>query len=377
VANKQQQQQQQQQLVCIGFFMLFCLIATLSFSSCALGIFPKNDSDASAKNLEQLKNFALAKINADRENFGLAPVSQSNNTAAQVQADELMQTQFVSHMTVDGLKPYMLYSLYNGTGYVQQNLGQISYMDSKKSSSQNNNTADNTVANDIGLTSSELCSNTKMFHCLPIDPYRAIENLEYLMIYDDAKCCNNGHRNNTLNNFHTHVSLGIAFSKYYFVMVQNFENRYLEPNYLVQKDKENIKLKAKIIEPNKVDFQINHVSFFLDDLPNRTEYEKNKNKTHYELGDLKLIVSKPLPSYVKYQQNDNSHYKIIEAKKWDLGKYDVNLEIKIPDYMNLKDKVMTMVVYAKKTDSNDGENENTDADAELPIPLTSHTFFNY
>ena len=360
--------------------MLFCLIATLFSSAIALGIFQKNDSDASKGNLEQLKNFALAKINADRENFGLPPVSQSNNTAAQVQADELLKTQFVSHMTVDGLKPYMLYSLYNGTGYVQQNLGQIRYIDSKNSSSPNNNnnpsTTNNTGNNDFGLTSSELCSSAKRFYCAPIDPYRAIENLEYLMIYDDAKCCNNGHKNNTLNNFHTHVSLGIAFNKYYFVMVQNFENRYLEPNYQIQKDKENIKLEAKIIEPNKVNFQINHISFFLDDLPNRTDYEKYKNKTHYELGDLKLIVSKPLPSYIKYLQNDKSPYKIIEAKKWDLGKDDVNLEIKIPDYLNLKDKVMTMVVYAKKATNNDGENENTD-DADPPIPLTSHTFFNY
>lgn len=43
----------------------------------------KNDSHASQTNLEQLKDFALTKINDDRKNFGLDPVFQSNNTAAQ------------------------------------------------------------------------------------------------------------------------------------------------------------------------------------------------------------------------------------------------------------------------------------------------------
>jgi hypothetical protein len=43
--------------------------------------------------------------------------------------------------------------------------------------------------------------------------------------------------------------------------------------------------------------------------------------------------------------------------------------------MSVKDKVLTMVVYAKKADSlDDGNGESNDSDH--PIPLTSHTFFN-
>lgn len=365
------------QLTCVGFIVLCCLFANfLSSSSNALEHMQKNDSHASQTNLEQLKDFALTKINDDRKNFGLDPVFQSNNTAAQAQADELLKTQYISHLTVDGLKPYMLYSLYNGTGYVQQNLGQISYIDTKNSAGQNN---DDTLYDgsdkDGNLTSSELCRSAKKFYCAPIDPYKAIENLENLMIYDDKKCCNDGHKNNTLYPFHTHVSLGVAFNKYYFVMVQNFENRYLGPDYQIQKDDESIKLEAKILEQNKTNFLINHVSFFLDDHPTRIVYEKNKNKTHYELGDLKLIVSKPLPPYIKYLQQDDGSYQIIEAKKWDLDKNGVNLEIKLPEYLNVKDKVLTMVVYAKKADNMVGGNGENDY-SDPPIPLTSHTFFN-
>ncbi len=360
-------------MICVGFIVLCCLFSNfLSTSSNALEHIQKNDLDATKTNLEQLKDFALTEINDDRKNFGLAPVFQSNNTAAQIQANELLKTQYILHLTVDGLKPYMLYSLYNGTGYVQQNLGQISYMNTKNSTSQNNK---NSHGEDNNLTSSELCASDKKFYCAPIDPYKAIENLEYLMIYDDKKCCNDGHKNNTLCRFHTHVSLGIAFNKYYFVMVQNFENRYLGSDYQIQKDDENIKLEAKILEQNKTDFLINPVSFFLDDHPTKIVYEKNKNKTHYELGDLKLIVSKPLSPYIKYLQQDNGSYQIIEAKKWDLDKNDVNLEIILPEYLNVKDKVLTMVVYAKKAVSIDDENMENDY-SDPPIPLASHTFFN-
>jgi hypothetical protein len=36
------------------------------------------------------------------------------------------------------------------------------------------------------------------------------------------------HRNNILHKHHTHVSIGLAYDKYSFVFVQNFENNYVE-----------------------------------------------------------------------------------------------------------------------------------------------------
>jgi hypothetical protein len=159
-------------------------------------------------------------------------------------------------------------------------------------------------------------------------------------------------------------------------MVQNFENHYLEPRYQIQKDEANIKLEAKFLDQNETNFQINYVSFFLDNHPTKTEYEKNKNKTHYELGDLKLIVSKPLPSHIKYVQQDDSSFKIIEAKKWDFDKNNIDMEINLPESLDVKDKVLTMVVYAKKPGNINDENRKGD-DSDTSIPLTSHTFFNY
>ena len=86
------------------------------------------------------------------------------------------------------------------------------------------------------------------------------------------------------------------------------------------------------------------------------------------------MVSKPLPSDLKYiQDKEDDTYKIIEAKKWELNEDDINLEFQIPETLNVKDKILTMVVYAQPVNtegviSNDISNDY--------VPLTSYTFFN-
>lgn len=347
------------QLISVCSLLLLYFITNQINPINALEPFQKNDIFNSSKTLEELKDFALTEINEDRKDFGLEPVVKSNNSAAQIQADEILKTESLSHLTTSGLKPYMLYSLYDGTGYVQQNVAQISYILPTNGSQQNDQKP------------SDLCNNSnKYYYCPDIDPIKAIEDLEYSMVYNDSKCCNNGHKNNILNKFHTHVSLGIAYNDYSFVIVQNFENQYLDSNYTVEKNKDEIKLQAKILDPNNYNFTINHVSFFLDDHPTKLNYEENKNKNSYELGDLKLMVSKPLPAYEKYVQEDNS-YKIVEAEKWDSTMSNINMEMKIPDALSIKNKVLTMVVYGESIETNsDKANEND------YIPLTSYTFFN-
>lgn len=77
----------------------------------------------------ELKEYAVNKINEDRVKFGLAPVSLSNdNGAAQVQAEEQLKMQKLSHWTTDGMKPYMRYSyVYGGHDNVVQNVAQEAY----------------------------------------------------------------------------------------------------------------------------------------------------------------------------------------------------------------------------------------------------------
>ena len=348
----------------VGSFLIFSLfIANMSLSHASNPIsmiYPKD----STYTMQALKNFALSKINEDRAKHGLSPLLQSNNSAAQIHANELLQTKTISHLTTDGFKPYMLYSLYNGTGYVQQNIGQISYILSNHGQNY--------------IKASDLCYDFKRFYCPVIDQYKAINDLEYSMMNNDEACCNNGHKNNILNKFHTHVSIGIAFNKYYFVMVQNFENHYLSSDVKVLKNNEDIILEAKIKDENKFNFVINHVSFFLDEFPTKLNYEKNRDKNSYDFGDLKLMISKPLPSDLKYvQENKDDSYKIIEAKKWDLNNNNIDLEFQLPDTLNTKNKILTMVVYAQTLDDNQDDNQDKDYINPEYVPITSYTFFNY
>jgi len=340
----------------VGLF----LITVLSFNSIVLSFASEfllmNNSLPYTKTLKDLKNFALSKINDDRNKYGLSPLQLSNNTAAQTHANELLRTKTISHLSMDGFKPFMLYSFYNGTGYVQQNVGQISYV------------LDNGSQN--FYTVSDLCFDHTRFYCPVIDQYKAVNDLQHSMVYNDKICCNNGHKNNILNKYHTHVSIGIAFNDYYFVMVQNFENHYLKPDLTIMKNDDDIKLKARINDPDNFNFVINHVSFFLDEYPTKLNYEKNKDKNSYDFGDLKLMVSKPLPSDLKYvQEGGDDTYKIVEAKKWELNKGDIDLEFQIPDTLNVKNKILTMVVYAQNVNLQEQVKDEY-------VPLTSYTFFN-
>ena len=93
-------------------------------------------------------------------------------------------------------------------------------------------------------------------------------------------------------------------------------------------------LEAKINDQNKFNFVINHVSFFLDEYPTKLSYEKNVDTNSYDFGDLKLMVSKPLPSDLQYiQEKHDDSYKIIEVKKWDLNNNNIDLEFQLPDYI--------------------------------------------
>ncbi len=342
-------------------FYLFVIIVILLNQQYSLNLsFSSNiqvNSDNNYKKLDDLKRFSLNRINQDRMNFGLSPLSLSNNTAAQVHADELLKTEFISHWTVNGYKPYMLYTVYNGVGYVQQNIGQISYVDLK-------------YGNSSGIKSSDFCNNKnnddiKVF-CKPIDPYDAIDHLEQSMVYNDLVCCNNGHKNNILDPYHTDVSIGIAYDKYYLVIVQNFENHYIEPYFSIQKN-DRISIDAKILPINNLKLKLDHISLFIDDLPSETQYKNNKFKMHYEMGDLKAIVAKPLPPYKKYVQHKS--FKVIEAKTWKINKTTMKLGFNIPSSLKLKNKVMTIVIYAENMEKNNKSND------EL-IPLTSYTFFD-
>src|SRR5919198_584614 len=66
----------------------------------------------SALSYHQLLEYALQKINDDRTKFNIPAVKLSdNNTAAQLQAEDILSMRLISHYTTKGMKPYMVYTL--------------------------------------------------------------------------------------------------------------------------------------------------------------------------------------------------------------------------------------------------------------------------
>ena len=68
------------------------------------------------------RSYMLELINQDRKEHGLAVVSFGNNVAAQIHAEELFENGFTGHWGLDGLKPYMRYTLAGGTGVESENV---------------------------------------------------------------------------------------------------------------------------------------------------------------------------------------------------------------------------------------------------------------
>lgn len=142
-------------------------------------------------NYAQLANYSLVVINQDRASFGLSPVTLSPIPSAQEHADNMFQNDYFSHWDTLGYKPYMRYTILNGTGFVEEN---VAYESATLPSFVSTSTVESTIS-----------------------------SLEWQMMYNDSTCCENGHRDNILTPFHNRVSIGIAYDSNNIYFVEDFE----------------------------------------------------------------------------------------------------------------------------------------------------------
>ena len=256
----------------------------------------------------EVVQYALRKINEDRSRFNIPAVklSDNNNTAAQLQADSLLRTRLISHYTSDGMKPYMEYIIFGGKGYVAQNVGYDGF----------NNLQTNTINKcKIGV-----------YICTPINPIKSIDELEYNMMYYDS-IFYWSHRDNILDKHHTHVSIGIAYDKYSFAFVQNFENNYIQfdkpiikvnnPAYEMDNNNgsnANIEISGKVLGNNN---SIDSIYVYYDKKPTFLIYNQHKNDTLYDMGKLVADIVKQLPHNLnRHYKQSSSNYTLIQATKW-------------------------------------------------------------
>ena len=132
-------------------------------------------------------------INAERRAAGLEPVALGDNDAAQLHAEASLEGCFASHWGVDGLKPYMRYSLAGG---YQSNGENVSGLD----------------------------------YCIRwSDWYRAIGGInQEIKETMEGWMSSPGHRRNILDKWHKKVNIGLAWDRYNFKAIQHFEGDYVE-----------------------------------------------------------------------------------------------------------------------------------------------------
>lgn len=147
--------------------------------------------------LQQLRQYMLDLVNADRAKAGLRPVALGSNTAAQQHAEDMLKNFYFGHIDSGGMKPYMRYSLAGGLGAVSENAG----------SSGSEDTSDRT-------------------RYATIDPKAILQRLEHDMVYDDA-ASNWGHRDNVLEPQHQLVNIGMAYDRTRLALSQQFEERHV------------------------------------------------------------------------------------------------------------------------------------------------------
>ena len=139
------------------------------------------------------KRYMLELINEERSKAGLNSLALGNNAAAQSHADASLEGCFSSHWGLDGLKPYMRYSLAGG----YQSNGE----------------------NGSGL---DYCVRAS-------DGYRASGGIQ-ARIRETMQgwMASPGHRRNVLDPQHRRVNIGIAWDTYNTAMYQHFEGGYVE-----------------------------------------------------------------------------------------------------------------------------------------------------
>src|SRR5579863_914367 len=105
-----------------NFFNLTGASSTLSLSNNNSNSSRSNYTISYPPNYTTLANYALGLINTDRANHNVSAVTLSPIPSGQQHAYSMMVNGYFSHWDVQGYKPYMRYTILNGTGAVEENV---------------------------------------------------------------------------------------------------------------------------------------------------------------------------------------------------------------------------------------------------------------
>lgn len=249
------------------------------------------------RHLEE-KQFMLELINAERKLAGLSPLELGNNIAAQLHVESALENCLFSHWGIDGLKPYMRYSLAGGY----------------QSNGENG--------------SGGLCVKAS-------DGYAALRSVRWGVeramrgLMDST-----AHRRNILNKHHKKVNIGIAFDRYNIEIAQHFEGDHVEYEKLPSIGQDGILMLSGTTK-NGVGFQVENdlgVVLYYDPPPHTLTPEDVSETYAYCYGLKVAAFLKPIPKGWSYPTTTfNSIFESCPGDPYGTGYADVRGDYIIAD----------------------------------------------
>lgn len=154
--------------------------------------------NATNEEIAEVEKMVVDLINEDRQAHGLKPVEwdQTAADAARKHVQEEADYGFISHWTMEGVKPQQRYTLAGGLDAVQENQSVTLWINDQFK----------------GISKEEL--------------YKVVAEHHTAMVNEQPP--EDGHRKNILDPHHTGVGVTIAVGKYGVAMAQEFTNHYAE-----------------------------------------------------------------------------------------------------------------------------------------------------
>ena len=216
------------------------------------------------------KRYMLKLINAERAKAGLAPVVLGDNIAAQLHAEAALENCFAGHWGIDGLKPYMRYSLAGGY----------------QSNSENGH------GSDYCIKASERYS--------PIEdvPTQIRKAMQGWM-------GSPGHRRNILDRWHKKINIGLAWDRYNFLSFQHFEGDYVEYGELPSIEEGILKIEGRTKNGARFDKDLDlHIQIYYDP-PTHSLTRGQVTRTYcYDNGLPVSFLREPLPPGWSWDENE-------------------------------------------------------------------------
>ena len=207
------------------------------------------------------KRYMLGLINQERRKAGVSPIELGDNHAAQLHADNSLANCFSGHWGIDGLKPYMRYSLMGGY----------------QSNGENGSGSDYCIKASDGYS--------------PLSGARGEIRLRM-----DSWMDSQGHRRNILDPTHRKVNIGLAWDRYNMMAYQHFEGDYLEYTALPKIEDRILSFEGHVRNGAKFDEgQFIPVAVFYDPPPHSLTRGQAARTYCYDLGRPVAFLRKPPP----------------------------------------------------------------------------------